>query len=152
MRASKVGAGGLIYLCLISTFLVAGLTGKNSWLCPSDLASDESGTEVILGKTQRMVFVSADSKISGLEGPEKTIDGERKLVKIGSHSACAIESYLGKLSENLDVAASIREWVSSHPDVEIPSAMPGILKAAALVWDKQKKRPIACLVDDELTA
>lgn len=105
----------------------------------SQAASDESGTEIIIGRTREMVLVSVDSKISGTGEHEKLIDGEKKLVAIGKRSACAIEGYIGYSQEKLAVATSIREWVGLHPDVEIPTAMDGILTAAALTWDAQKK-------------
>jgi hypothetical protein len=104
------------------------------------VVADESGTQVIYGRTEDAVIIGADSKISG-NHPKKLIDGKRKLVAVGRRSACAIVGNLGYAEKGRDVSESIENWVGLHPDVEIPDAMNGVLAAAAHVWNGNRDRP-----------
>jgi hypothetical protein len=77
----------------------------------------------MVGRTANAVIVSVDSKITPNDSnaPQPTLvatdnDGDRKLVDVGKHSACALDGNLGSNEENLDVSASLRSWVKSHAE------------------------------------
>src|SRR5271156_5311940 len=78
--------------------------------------SDESGTLVMVARTADAVILSVDSAITRREGVRVTYltDGDRKLIKVGEKSACAIEKFLGENKDDLDVTGALRKWVQAN--------------------------------------
>jgi hypothetical protein len=84
-------------------------------------------------------IVSVDSKIT--QNNQMTfappIDGKRKLVDVGKHSACAVAAFLGTNTEDLDISAAMRRWVAANPEKEAHEAIQGLLGAAAGAWNRK---------------
>jgi len=121
---------------LVCALLITLLTVP-SQLAGSQPTSDESGTLVIVGRTADAVVVSVDSKITHTDPRPSANEGRRKLVDVGTHGACAILGFLGLNStEEFDVSAALRAWVSDHPRTEAREALGGLLAAAGGAWDR----------------
>jgi hypothetical protein len=103
--------------------------------------SAQSGTLVMVGKISDAVIVSVDSKLTGViplppfVTPMTPIDADRKLVDIGTHSACAINGNLGTNKNGYDVSAALRAWVAENPTKEAYEAIESLLEATEVGWN-----------------
>lgn len=103
----------------------------------------DHGTQVMAAKTETEAIIAVDSRIvvgtgNPLHPTEGLSQGERKMIDVGSRSACALSAYFGTtgrfLTPDVDVAVYIRESLKKHPDDEAPEAMSAILNAIAEAW------------------
>jgi hypothetical protein len=65
------------------------------------------------------------------------IEADRKMVDIGTHSACAINGDLGSNRNGYEVSAALRAWVAEHPTIEAHEAIKSLLEAAEAGWDSR---------------
>jgi hypothetical protein len=81
------------------------------------------------------VVISIDSAID--ESGTISIDGSRKLIDVGTRSACAIEGFSGNAFTGNNLGRDIRDWVRAHPGVNAAQAISSILRVAANSWNKE---------------
>jgi len=112
----------------------------NSLSAQQNIATDESATLVMAARTRSAVFISVDSEIDSSYGPsaDPTIwtDSKAKLVDVGKTGACAIDGWVGNARALLSVAASLRDWATSHPTEGPFEAINELLTVAANTWDR----------------
>ena len=108
-------------------------------------ADVESGTLIMVARTNSSVIVSVDSRINTdngfLRAPSLWTDGTRKLVDVGERGACALDGWIGNEKLYLAPAASLRNWVKNHPNEGPAVGIDNLLEVAAATWDQLGAKP-----------
>lgn len=116
----------ILYICIPTCLLRSQ---------PAHSGDEESGTLVMAARTDSLAIIAVDSKIS--DNSDGKIDGTQKLLDFGGRSSCALEGWLSNSEYNVDVASSLRNWISGHPDGDPNRDVLELLKAAAEPWNER---------------
>jgi hypothetical protein len=101
--------------------------------------SDESGTLIMISRTQSQVVLGVDSKITYTDyesgaGSAQSV-AEKKLVEVNQNGACAIEGFTGNRPLRISVSATVESWLKAHPSAEVGRDLMNILDAAGTAWN-----------------
>jgi hypothetical protein len=109
--------------------------------------SDESGTLVMIARTNFGIVVAVDSAISTLDPkthrPTVITDPSRKLIDLGKFGACTIDGFTGESDHGNILAFDARTWLTQHPSAKGADALIGILHVAKNSWDRERYFPDA---------
>jgi len=122
-------------------FAALGLLTTMSVPAQTTKGSDETGTLVMAGRTSSGVVISIDSAID--ESGRVLIDGSRKLIDVGTRSACSIDGFSGHAATGNNLGRDLRDWVHAHPRTNATEALISLLKLAVNSWDKEHYPPYA---------
>jgi hypothetical protein len=116
----------------------------------SQTGSEESGTVVIVAKTNSVVVVSVDSRTTEMIAGGGTVprdQPDRKIVNVGKTGACAIDGHLGteerfEKHPGTDISQLMHTWVLDHPEIAPREAIGPLLQLAVDAWEAEKEYKI----------